>query len=61
MQGCYIDERKSKKWYSKLGNKYLGCFKTQEEAARAYNIAAYEHYGENAVLNDIPFPLGDVF
>lgn len=38
-------------------------FETKEQAARAYNIAAYEHYGEHAVLNDIPDPLGkgDIF
>lgn len=38
--------------------KYLGTFKTQEEAARAYNKAAYEIHGDNAALNDIPDPLG---
>lgn len=37
---------------------YLGVFMSQEDAARAYNIAAYERYGEHAVLNDIPDPLG---
>lgn len=35
-----------------------GRFSTKEQAARAYNIAAREHYGEIAVLNDIPDPLG---
>lgn len=63
MQGCYFDSRKKKPWYSKLNKLYLGSFKTEIEAARAYNIAAYEHYGEDAVLNDIPDPLGkgDIF
>lgn len=37
---------------------YLGTFDDQVDAARAYNIAAYDHYGEHAVLNDIPDPLG---
>ena len=43
--------------------KQIGTFDTREQAARAYNIAAYEHYGEHAVLNDIPDPLGkgDIF
>jgi hypothetical protein len=52
-----------KKWTAKCAHKYLGVFETQEQAARAYNIAASEHYGEHAVLNDIPDPLGngDVF
>lgn len=56
-----------RKWMARIGingkPKYLGTFETEEQAARAYNIAAYEHYGEKAVLNDIPDPLGrgDVF
>jgi len=52
-----------KKWYAKCRRKFLGSFHTEEQAARAYNIAAYEHYGEQAVLNDIPDPLGrgDIF
>lgn len=67
MMGCYIDKRKKDKgqkyWYSKLKSKYLGSFENQEQAARAYNVAAREYYGEHAVLNDIPDPLGkgDVF
>lgn len=55
--------RHQKKWIVKCAHKYAGTYDTEEQAARAYNIAAYEHYGENAVLNDIPDPLGkgDVF
>ena len=59
MIGCYYDKRKkTRQWYSKIGNKFLGTFDDQEEAARAYNIAARDHYGEQATLNDIPDPLG---
>lgn len=31
--------------------KHLGCFKTEEEAAKAHDIAARKYYGENAKLN----------
>ncbi len=32
-------------------DKYLGIYRTEEEAARAYNKAALEHFGEHARLN----------
>ena len=54
--GVYL--KPSGNYSARLKSIYLGTFSTKEEAARAYNIAAYEHYGENAVLNDIPDPLG---
>lgn len=33
--------------------KYLGNYRTEIEAARAYNNAALEHFGEHAYLNVI--------
>lgn len=69
MRGVYKNTKKSKnskkEWISTISvnkkAKYLGAFETKEEAARAYNIAARNHYGDLAILNDIPNPLGEVF
>lgn len=38
---------------------YLGVYKTEIDAAIAYNIAATRKYGEFARLNDIPFDYSD--
>lgn len=49
--------QKMKRWLANIciggKNKYLKSYKTEEEAALAYNRAASEHYGEFAVLNTI--------
>jgi len=58
--GVYRKDRK-RSYIASLYGKRIGAFETFEEAARAYNIAAYEKYGEHAVLNDIPDPLGQGF
>ena len=48
----------SRKWRVQIsageGRKYLGCFVSEDDAARAYNRAAIELSGEHAELNIIP-------
>lgn len=38
---------------TKLGKKYLGYFSSEVEAARAYNAAAKDYFGEYALLNPV--------
>ena len=55
---CIYYSDKSRKWtaYIKIQYKkyHLGSFKTEIEAAEAYNKAAIKHFGEFACLNIIP-------
>lgn len=54
----YIPHLKLKKWTAEIrmnGKRfYLGYFHTAIEAAREYNKHALKHFGEYAVLNQIP-------
>jgi hypothetical protein len=49
--------KQTKKWRAQIAKNskdlHLGRFKTKEEAARAYNDAALEHFGEFAYLNPV--------
>lgn len=55
-------EKRDRKWVARIGRKEgdkylrvtLGRFKNKEDAARAYDVAALEYFGEFAALN---FPL----
>jgi hypothetical protein len=51
-------EKKGDRWTSEIRKDkvrhYVGSFKTEIEAAKAYNKKAYELYGEDAKINVIP-------
>ena len=48
-----VRARKRGRWQAVVGNKTVGSFATEKEAAEAYNTAAKEAYGDHAVLNVI--------
>lgn len=55
-RGVHWDKEKSR-WAAQIGGKSrtrqrrLGRYRTEEEAARAYDVAAVEEYGEKAIIN----------
>lgn len=53
----------SERWYAQISvNKnhiYLGCFKSEIDAARVYNEAAKKHFGEFAYLNPVEYVGGE--
>ena len=55
-RGVWHDSRRkdsAKAWRVNIGNKYVGSFATEEEAAKAWNTAALAMYGDDAQLNKI--------
>lgn len=46
-----VDFHKDKRWRARLNGKFLGYFSSSEAAARAYDVAAKELFGEFARLN----------
>jgi len=56
---CFDADKSKNPWvaYIRLSTgkqKHLGCYRTQEEAARSYNKAATGYYGNMAFLNLLP-------
>lgn len=50
--------RRNSRWIASIQvdkrTRHLGYFGSPEEAARAYNVAAVQYFGEFAVLNELP-------
>jgi len=51
LKGVFAHTVNPGKWVAAAQGNYLGCFTSPEDAARAYDAYAKEHYGEFAVLN----------
>jgi len=49
--------KRCNKWQTQIGHKYLGLFTSEVEAAKAYDAAAKEYFGEFALLNFAHSPL----
>lgn len=56
-KGVYLHNSGPNPWVAEIKHNrklhYLGCFKTEKDAARAYNEAAEERFGAHAFLNPI--------
>lgn len=50
-KGVYRTQAKSITWFSQIGTIYLGTFRSEIEAAKAFDAKAREVYGEFACLN----------
>lgn len=46
--------RRSGTWRAQIQGKHLGFFRSEEDAARAYNVAAVQRFGEFARPNVVP-------
>lgn len=46
-----VGKRSENMWIAKCNHLYLGSFRTEREAAIAYNVAAIEQFGELATIN----------
>lgn len=43
----------SRKWHAQIAGRYIGLFESETDAARAYNLAALERFGQYAFLNPV--------